>query len=237
MTRIAPLLLFLLLFFSVPVFAEEEDFYLEEDPFAEPEAEKIADPLEPLNRGMFWVNDKLYVYLLKPVAKGLRVIPEPARVSVSNFFSNLGTPARAANNLLQLKFTNTASELARFLTNSTFGLAGLFDPAAKWGLEKKDEDLGQTLGHYGIGQGFYLVLPVLGSTSLRDGIGRIGDHFVDPLPPALKSEELAGLRALDAENAISLDKDTYEGIRENELDPYLFVRDAYTQMRAGKVRK
>ena len=236
MTRIAPLLLFFLLFFSVPGWAEE-DFSLEADPFAEPEAKEIADPLEPLNRGMFWVNDKLYVYLLKPVAKGLRVLPEPARVSVSNFFSNLGTPARAANNLLQLKFANTASELARFLTNSTFGLAGLFDPAAKWGLEKKDEDLGQTFGHYGIGQGFYLVLPVLGPTSLRDGIGRIGDHFVDPLSPALKSEELAGLRVLDAENELSLDKDTYEGIRKNELDPYLFVRDAYTQMRAGRVRK
>ena len=236
MTRIAPLLLFFLLFFSVPGWAEE-DFSLEEDPFAEPEAKEISDPLEPLNRGMFWVNDKLYVYLLKPVAKGLRVLPEPARVSVSNFFSNLGTPARAANNLLQLKFANTASELARFLTNSTFGLAGLFDPAAKWGLEKKDEDLGQTFGHYGIGQGFYLVLPVLGPTSLRDGIGRIGDHFVDPLSPALKSEELAGLRVLDAENELSLDKDTYEGIRKNELDPYLFVRDAYTQMRAGRVRK
>lgn len=236
MSRIAPLLLLLLLFFSAPASAEEE-FSLEEDPFAEPETAKIADPLEPVNRGMFWVNDKLYVYLLKPVAKGLRVIPEPARVSTSNFFSNLGTPARAANNLLQLKFTNTAGELARFLVNSTFGLAGLFDPATKWGLEKKDEDLGQTFGHYGIGQGFYLVLPVLGPTSLRDGVGRIGDHFVDPLPPALKTEELAGLRVLDAENAISLDKDTYEGIRENELDPYLFVRDAYTQMRAGKVRK
>ncbi|MDX9708535.1 MAG: VacJ family lipoprotein [Trichloromonas sp.] len=236
MTRIVPLLFMLLLFFSFPV-AAEEDSYLEDDPFAEPEAEKIADPLELLNRGMFWVNDKLYVYLLKPVAKGLRVIPEPARVSASNFFSNLGTPARAANNLLQLKFANTASELARFLTNSTFGLAGLFDPATKWGLEKKDEDLGQTFGHYGLGQGFYLVLPVLGPTSLRDGIGRIGDHFVDPLSPALKTEELAGLRVLDAENELSLDKDTYEGIRKNELDPYLFVRDAYTQMRAGKVRK
>ena len=218
MSRIAPLLLLLLLFFSAPASAEEE-FSLEEDPFAEPETAKIADPLEPVNRGMFWVNDKLYVYLLKPVAKGLRVIPEPARVSTSNFFSNLGTPARAANNLLQLKFTNTAGELARFLVNSTFGLAGLFDPATKWGLEKKDEDLGQTFGHYGIGQGFYLVLPVLGPTSLRDGVGRIGDHFVDPLPPALKTEELAGLRVLDAENAISLDKDTYGGIRENTLDP------------------
>lgn len=237
MTRIAPLFLFLLLFFSVPVSAEEQDFSLEEDPFAEPEAEKIADPLEPLNRGMFWVNDKLYVYLLKPVAKGLRVIPEPARVSASNFFSNLGTPARAANNLLQLKLTNTAGELARFLVNSTFGLAGLFDPATMWGLEKKDEDLGQTFGHYGLGQGFYLVLPVLGPTSLRDGVGRIGDYFVSPLPAALKSEELVGLRALDAENALSLDKETYEGIRENELDPYLFVRDAYTQIRAGEVRK
>ncbi|OHB25009.1 MAG: hypothetical protein A2X84_12695 [Desulfuromonadaceae bacterium GWC2_58_13] len=219
------------------VFAADDEFVFEEDPFAEAEPASIADPLEPVNRGFFWFNDKLYVYLLKPVARGLRVIPEPARVSVSNFFSNLGTPVRVANNLFQLKIANTGSELARLLLNSTFGLAGLFDPASSWGLEKKEEDLGQTFGHYGAGTGFYLVLPVFGPSSLRDGIGRIGDYFIDPLPHALKQEELIGLSALDQENALSLDKDTYEGIRKHEIDPYLFVRDAYAQHREAKVKE
>jgi phospholipid-binding lipoprotein MlaA len=218
-------------------FAADDEFFLEEDPFAVAEIAKIADPLEPVNRGIFWFNDKLYIYLFKPVARGLRVIPEPARVSVSNFFSNLGTPVRVANNLLQFKLTNTCSELARLLVNSTFGLAGLFDPASTWGLEKKDEDLGQTFGHYGVGNGFYLVLPVFGPTTLRDGIGRVGDYFVDPLPYALKQEEVIGLRSLERENALSLDKDTYEATRKHELDPYLFVRDAYAQHRAAKVRE
>ncbi len=232
------LLLSLLFLLSAVVgFAADDEFLLEEDPFAEPAPASIGDPLEPVNRGFFWFNDKLYVYLFKPVARGLRVIPEPARVSASNFFSNLGTPVRVANNLLQLKFTNTGSELARLLVNSTFGLAGLFDPASSWGLEKKNEDLGQTFGHYGAGPGFYLVLPLFGPSSLRDGIGRIGDYFIDPLPHALKQEEMLGLRALDKENALSLDKDTYDGIRKHEIDPYLFVRDAYAQHRAAKVKE
>lgn len=237
MKKVFLLLSLLFLLHAGVGFANDNEFVLEEDPFAEPETVSIADPFEPVNRGIFWLNDKLYVYLFKPVARGLRVIPEPARVSTSNFFSNLGTPVRVANNLLQLKFANTGSELARLLVNSTFGLAGLFDPADSWGLKKKNEDLGQTFGHYGAGPGFYLVLPVIGPTTLRDGIGRIGDYFVDPLPQALKQEELLGLRTLDKENALSLDKDTYDGIRKHEIDPYLFVRDAYVQHRAAKIKE
>jgi phospholipid-binding lipoprotein MlaA len=190
-----------------------------------------------VNRGVFWVNDRLYLYLFKPVAKGLRVVPEPVRVSTSNFFSNLGTPVRVVNNLLQLKIVHTLGELARFLVNTTLGVAGLFDPAAAMGVPAKEEDFGQTLGHYGVGQGIYLVLPIFGPSSLRDGVGRVGDYVVDPLPRALKQEELLALRALEKETALSLDKDTYESIRKHELDPYLFVRNAYVQHRAAEVKE
>lgn len=237
MQRISLPLTVLFLLFSVFCRAADDEMMLEEDPFAEPEVVALFDPLEPVNRGVFWFNDKFYVYLLKPVARGLRVIPEPARVSTANFFFNLGAPARVANNLFQLKLTDTGGELARLLVNSTFGIGGLFDPASAWGLEKKTEDLGQTFGHYGVGHGLYLVLPVLGATSLRDGVGKLGDYFMDPIPRALKSQEVLALRALESENALSLDKDTYEGIRDHELDPYLFVRDAYAQHRDAQVRE
>ncbi len=216
---------------------EEPDSF--DDPFvaAGPPA-TLADPLEPVNRGMFWVNDKLYTYLFKPVAKGFRVVPEPARVSLGNFFHNLGTPVRFANSLLQLRFADAGTELGRFLINSTLGVAGLFDPAKSCaGWERKEEDFGQTLGHYGIGQGFYLVLPVLGPTTLRDGIGRAGDYFLDPLPHYVDDTELLIGRLVEQENRLSLDKDTYEGIKEQELDPYLFIRNAYAQRRAAQVRR
>lgn len=210
-----------------------------DDPFAPqgPPA-TLADPLEPVNRGLFWVNDKLYFYLFKPVARAFRIVPEPARTSLGNFFSNLGTPVRFANSLLQLKFADAGSELGRFMINSTLGIGGLFDPAKDWGeLQRKDEDLGQTFGHYGLGQGFYLVLPVLGPTTLRDGVGRVGDTFLEPLPYMLDDTEVLIGRLVEQENRLSLDKDTYEGIKEQELDPYLFIRNAYAQRRAAQVRR
>lgn len=210
-----------------------------DDPFAAPgPAATLADPLEPVNRGMFWINDKLYTYLFKPVARGWRVVPEPARISLGNAFHNLGTPVRFANALLQLKFTDAGTELGRFLVNSTLGVAGLFDHAKSCiGWERKEEDFGQTLGHYGIGQGFYLVLPVLGPTTLRDGVGRAGDFFLDPMPYLVDDTERMIGRVVEQQNYLSLDKDTYEGIKAQELDPYLFIRDAYAQRRAAQVRR
>ena len=219
------------------VLESDEDFLWDD----EEEDVVVADPLEPFNRGMFWVNDKLYFYLLKPVARAYRVVPEPARTSVGRAFSNLGAPVRFLNATLQLKFKTAGTELGRFVVNSTVGLLGLFDPANKMGLKKQDEDFGQTLGHYGAGQGFYLVLPVLGPSSLRDGVGRVVDTFADPISSPyyvkLKQEEQIGLKVFDAENALSLDKDTYEGIKRDSLDPYLFVRNAYLQRRAAKVKE
>ncbi len=217
-----------------------DDEFLDEDPFADEDLPQLQvyDPIEPVNRGVYWLNDKLYVYLFKPVAKGWRVVPAPARVSISNFFSNLTTPVRAANALLQLKIGGVFDEVYRLVINSTIGIGGLFDPAASVaGVEKVEEDLGQTFGHYGVGSGPYLVLPIFGPSNLRDGVGRFGDTFLDPLPYALRDNEVIALKVLDGENELSLDKDTYEGIKKHEIDPYLFIRNAYEQRRAAKVSK
>jgi phospholipid-binding lipoprotein MlaA len=172
------------------------------------------------------------------VARGLRVVPEPARVSIGNFFDNLAAPVRFANKLLQFRLKDASDELARFVFNSTFGIAGLFDIAKEQGgVSRKEEDFGQTLGHYGSGPGFYLVLPLFGPSNPRDVVGRVGDYFLDPLPYALDNWELIGAKAVDKENDLSLDKDTYEGIKRDELDPYLFIRDAYAQRRKAQIVK
>ncbi len=198
----------------------------------------IADPFEKFNRGVFWVNDKLYFYFFKPIARGYRlVLPRPARVSVGNFFSNLATPIRAGNALLQLKFRSFGTEIYRFVINTTFGIGGLFDPAARIGGVKKTlKDFGQTLGYYHVGPGFYLVLPIVGPSSLRDITGAFVDSFADPLRYAnLSTREYLAIKFWVAENRLSLDKDTYEGIVSDSLDPYLFIRSAYVQLRQARI--
>ena len=197
----------------------------------------VYDPLETFNRGMFWFNDKLYFYLLKPIARGYRwIAPEPFRVAVANVFSNLETPVRVINAGLQGKFGDAGNELVRFGTNSTLGILGMFDPAKQhFGIAKKDEDTGQTLGHYGIGPGPYLVLPFLGPSSFRDGVGRIADSYMDIVTHTLENSDYYYTVAYRAINKLSLDKDTYEGIKKDALDPYLFVRDAWAQYRKNLV--
>jgi phospholipid-binding lipoprotein MlaA len=218
-----------------------EDDFTGEDDFTNGDIEtlEVFDPIEPFNRGMFWFNDKLYFYLFKPIARGYRVVPEPARESVSNFFSNLGTPVRFANSLLQLKIEDAGTELGRLIINSTLGIGGLFDPAKAWfDLDRKEEDFGQTLGNYGVGSGFYIVWPIFGPSNTRDTVGMVGDFFLDPLHYIeIKPVERVGLTALDKETDLSLDKDTYESIQQEALDPYLFVRNAYEQYRDGKIKK
>jgi len=198
----------------------------------------ISDPLQPFNRAMFWFNDKMYFYFFKPVAKGLTfVLPRPVRVSVRNFFINLETPVRAGNALLQLKFNSFGTEVYRFAINSTIGIAGLFDPADSWlGVKRDKEDFGQTLGHYNVGHGFYLILPFVGPSSLRDGFGLYADTFLDPVRyVSMKPREYFAVKYVDVENRLSLDNNTYEGIVAETLDPYLFIRAAYVQRRAAQV--
>ena len=198
----------------------------------------IADPIEPVNRGIFYVNDKLYRWVLKPVAKGYKyVMPEGARIAVRNFFFNLATPIRAVNTLLQGKIKDTGTELARFGINSTIGMAGLFDAAKDFHLARKDEDTGQTLGFYGLGNGFYLVLPILGPSSARDTVGLAGDTYLDPTTYLLSWEAALGMRFVRAETDLTFRINEYEELTDAAVDPYAAVRDVYIQYRAKKVRE
>lgn len=216
----------------------EEDFTGEGDA----DAVVVSDPLEGFNRAMFTFNDKAYVYVLKPIAVGYRkVVPEKGRVSVKNFFSNLVAPVRIVNSALQLKGEDATNEFARFLINTTFGLAGLFDVAKNdFDIDIKKEDFGQTLGHYGVGNGPYLVIPLFGPTTIRDGIGQVIDGSTLDLLNVIYDDELERYlvaRWVDIETDISLDKDTYEALKRDALDPYIFIRNAYIQHRAGAVEK
>ncbi len=207
---------------------------------ADIEEATVADPLEKMNRGIFWFNDKVYFYVLKPVARAVRVVPEPVRSSLGNAFHNLAAPIRFANATFQLKFRDAGSELSRFVINSTIGILGLFDPAGHYfGLKSKDEDFGQTLGHYGVGQGAYIVLPFLGPSSLRDAAGTFTDVFFDPVyyTTDKQTQDIVAVRATEAVNTVSLDKDTYEAIKREAMDPYIVIRSAYAQHRAGKVQE
>lgn len=209
-----------------------------EDEFDADGPPPVSDPLETMNRGFFWFNDKLYFYVLKPAAKAFRVLPEDVRASIANFFNHWTSPARFVNALLQAKINDAGNELGRFAINTTLGVGGLFDAAKEQaGLRRKDEDFGQTLGVYGFKPGMYLVIPVFGPSNVRDGIGRLVDGVMDPKYIYLDEKPYWGSRAVEAVNEISLDKDTYEAIKRDALDPYLFVRDAYMQNRAGKVAK
>jgi len=197
----------------------------------------VWDPIEPFNRGMFWFNDKLYFYLLKPVARGWRwLIPHPGQVALANVFSNLATPVRMINAGLQGKFGDAGNELNRFAINTTIGIGGMFDSAkAHFNIKKKDEDTGQTLGYYGVGPGPYLVLPFFGPSSARDGIGLLADSRLDLVYYLWEDQDYWATIILEVINKTALDKDTYEGIKKDALDPYLFVRDAYAQYRQNLV--
>ncbi len=204
-----------------------------------PPAATLADPIEPVNRAIFIFNDRAYFWVLKPVARGYSaVVPEAWRASVRNFFSNLATPIRFVNNLLQGKIRGAGTELLRLGINSTIGMGGLFDPATTgFHIAKRDEDFGQTLGRYGLGGGFYIVWPLLGPSSARDTVGMVGDGFLDPVNYLPDPWVIVGIKAFKTENNVSLSIGDYEALTESALDPYVAVRDAYVQNRAKKVRE
>lgn len=229
----------LLLGCSLPALAQEDDdedfFIFDED--EDLDAPEVSDPLEGFNRAMFSFNNKAYRYVLKPVARGLRVLPVPVRTAASNVFSNLGTPISAFSALLQGDLRNTGTELGRFGINTTIGILGLFDPATDMGLKQDDEDLGQTLARWGVGSGPYLVLPFLGSSTLRDGIGNLATNAANPLFNNWATGEIVGYRFAEAEVMLSLDQDTYEALYDSALDPYVFFRSAWLQNRAGAIAR
>lgn len=208
---------------------------------SEEEAPLIADPLAPINKAMYHVNDKLYFWLLKPVTQVYsHTMPEPFRVVFSNAFDNLWAPSRILNNLFQLRFKAAGNEFIRFIFNTIAGIGGLGDVAAPaLGIKKQDADFGQTLGHYGIGHGFYLVLPFYGPSSVRDGVGLAADRFMYPLSYISSSDltfgEAAGIYAGEKVNDTSFHIGEYESFKESAIDPYIAMRDAFVQYRQKKV--
>lgn len=211
--------------------ADEQEEFAEEKP--------IADPLEPWNRLVFSLNDGLYFAFIKPVAQAYSfIVPEWGRVRVRNVFDNLKTPVRFVSSLLQGKMKGAGNELVRFLLNTTLGIGGMFD-VAEYDLQIKgsDEDLGQTLGRYGIGEGFFIVWPVLGPSSVRDSFGMVGDFFLHPVSYITPFEDWLAVRSFQFENDISLKIGEYEDMKEAALDPYVAMKDAYSEYRRSKVKE
>lgn len=194
------------------------------------------DPLEPMNRAIYSFNDGVDNVIFKPLAEGYRaVLPSFVRTGISNFFSNINDVLVALNNLLQGKIVNALSDLGRIVVNSTVGVAGLFDVASPLGMEKHNEDFGQTLGAWGVGDGPYLVLPFLGPSNLRDALGRVVDAKADPLGylhSVRLRNSLWGTR-LVSQRAELLD--TSKILETAALDPYEFLRDAYLQRRRNLI--
>ncbi len=227
----------------------DEEFDEFEDEFGDDVVTEVSDPLGGYNRFMTGFNDKLYFWVLKPVATGYSwVVPEFARRGINNFFKNLYYPIRLVNNVLQLKFKNAGEETLRFVTDSTIGVLGLWDPAKIWfGLEAHPEDFGQTFGVWGIGPGPHIVLPVLGPSNLRDTIGLAPQWiYLNPVNNISTVSDLAGLEkieeldkteiklgilALERVNNTSLRLGEYESLKKDAIDFYPFLRDFYEQNR------
>jgi phospholipid-binding lipoprotein MlaA len=229
-------------------FADEEfddDFADDfEDEFT---TQEIYDPLSSYNRIMTNFNDKFYVYIFDPVTRGYKkVVPTQARRGVKNAFHNILFPIRFINNLLQTKFKNSLQESERFVINSTVGIFGIFDVAGKFlDIKPHEEDFGQTLGYWGVGSGFHIVLPILGPSNLRDMISMYPDNYANPIyyksnrsyNVVSNSSEYLGLYTLDTVNKGSFQIGFYDKIKKDALDLYPFLRNGYEQSRAQLIKE
>lgn len=192
------------------------------------------DPLEPVNRVVWDVNRTVDKYVLRPVAKGyVYITPSPVRAGVSNFFGNLFYPTVIVSDVLQGKIEQGALDTGRFIVNSTLGIAGIVDVAKYMGLEKHDEDLGQAFGYWGIGAGWYLIMPLSGPTTNRDLVGSTLAGYLSPLTyvdPEVRIP-LTALYAVDIRAALL----RVDRVLDSAFDPYTFVRGAYLQRREALV--
>ena len=219
-----------------------------EDEFAQTDADDIVDPLSGYNKIVTSFNDQIFTYALDPLSRGYAtVIPEHIRKSFSNLIHNIQFPIRFTNNLLQGKFQNSSDELERFIVNSTVGIGGLFDPANTYmKVPAHNEDFGQTLGHYGVGAGFHIVLPFFGPSNVRDVIGLTADGYTSPLvyQKGLQKYkvprnygEAIGIKGFEILNKNSLNLDVYETLKKDALELYPFLRDVYEQKRTADIKE
>ncbi len=219
---------------SDPFVDELESF---EDEFA-PQKSRF-DPLEGYNRFMTGFNDYAYTYALAPIARGYRnVVADEIRMSISNFFNNLFFPVRFINNILQGKFKNSGDELLRFLINTTMGIGGLGDPAKiVFDIDAHPEDFGQTLGYWGVGAGFPLVLPILGPSNLRDSISLVPEYYSNPTS-YLEDRNLAlGLETFKRLNETSFYIDQYFLAKKDAIDFYIYLQNFYESRRQQAIKQ
>ena len=242
MANIKLFLLFILLIFaSYPISAEESDKVTTSSVDFETSnyEDEVYDPLESFNRAIFKFNNVADRVILEPVAKGYRKLPSPVQSGINNFLSNLRTPLVIANQLLQGQGKNAAESTGRFVVNTTAGVFGIIDVAEKIGLEETEEDFGQTLATWGVGDGFYIVLPIFGPSNIRDTAGMVMTYVADPINAYAISEGEAWIIPLrTATNAVDQRSkiiDEVNALRDNSVDYYAAVRSSYYQNRKASI--
>jgi len=200
----------------------------------------IPDPFEGWNRAVFTFNDAVIENVARPAYKGYEYItPSFMRSGIKNFFHNLKFPVRFTNNLLQGRGKAAGVEMSRFILNTTAGLGGLFDVAKhhKPIVEVQDEDFGLTLGVWGVGEGFYIVWPLIGPSTARDSVGAVGDYFLHPLTYVRPWELGFSAKAVGTFNDLDEVLDLYDNLKRAAIEPYSSVRDAYVQYRRARLTK
>lgn len=217
------------------------DGLIEDESFQKNKTEKAYDPFEPVNRAFFNFNDKVYIYVLTPVSKGyVKITPKFARTGIKNFFSNLKSPLRVVNNLLQGKIKHAGAETGKFFVNTFLGFLGFIDSAQVFkSLNPPDEDLGQTFGKWGLSSGPYIIIPFLGPSTLRDSAGMVGEFYIDPVFYAydLNSKEKLIFDGIKNINSLPARMDLYKTLKDSAFDPYTAAKNAYFQIRQEQVKK
>jgi len=212
-----------------------------QDPAARAQYDANNDPLEPMNRQIFAFDMFVDKWFFKPLAETYRTVaPEFARDAVRHFLANLHEPVIFANDVVQTEFSRAGTTVERFAINSSVGVGGVFDWATKWGIEQQTGDFGQTLYHYGVGEIFYLVLPVLGPSNPRDVVGLVADGYADPFSYLAYDygAEVAdyGRWAAEGIDARAQNIENFDEIQRTSIDLYAAVRSLYRQHRASELR-
>jgi len=225
---------------NAPTTATQETEF--RDPFKAdegPSKPKISDPMERMNRTFFHFNNKVYLWVLRPVSKAYRTIaPKSLRESVGRLFINVEYPVRLVNNVLEARFKGAGIETARFVVNSTVGVGGLLDPATRWKIKAQPADFDQTLAVYRVPTGSYLVCPFLGASSVRGAVGMAGDAALDPTWYLdVSFAWTAGAVSLETINATSLHIEEYDDFMSATLDPYAARRSAYFESESNITKR
>jgi phospholipid-binding lipoprotein MlaA len=196
------------------------------------------DPLEPINRGIFGFNEVVYTWILDPVATAYEfAVPDPGRRAVRRFFSNLEEPVTLVNDLLQLEPARAGTTSARFLINSTVGVAGVFDWATAWGIEGHTSDFGETLAVYRLGSGPYFVIPVMGPSTVRDAFGQVVDAALRPDTWLLTPSARLAISASDGFTSYEIERERLDALRDTSVDFYAALRGAYLMDRDARIQE